>query len=109
MSTFTVKRGDTAPQFRACCLDDATPVNLSAATGVRFLMRKSGSSTGIAATMIVENQTTATGWVHRAWGTTDLATAGDYRAEVEVTWSDSTVQTFPADGWVDITVEEDLG
>lgn len=106
--TFTVKRGDTSPAFRAQCLDGSTPINLSGAQIIRLLMRSESAATQ-AHTMTAEDQTTSTGWVRYQWQPTDLAVVGFYRAEVEVTWGDGTVQTFPADSYATISVEPDLG
>jgi len=108
IQTLNLKRGDTAPRFRAQCLDGTTPVSLTTALSVRFLMKRSGV-TVLSGSMVVEDQTANTGWVHRAWGSTDLATEGLYSAEVEVTWSDSTIQTYPADEYTYIRVLADLG
>lgn len=102
------KRGDSAPMFRAQCLDGTTPVNLTSATGVRFLMRNQAGAVVINAAMVVEDQTANTGWVHYAWAPTDLAVAGYYQAEVEVTWGDDRRQTFPPEDTVSILVSADV-
>jgi hypothetical protein len=104
-----VKRGDTAPYFRARCLDGTDPVDLSTATQVRFLMSAFGGANVITASMTVEDQEGNPGWVRRNWQPTDLATGGYYHAEVEVTWNDGKVQTFPAEGYVAVNIIDDLG
>lgn len=110
MPDLVMKRGDTTPTFRARCLDDTTPVDLSSAASVKLLMRRYGASTSaLSATMVVEDQATSPGWVYRAWSPSDLSVAGEYHAEVEVTWANGTVQTFPPTGWVTIRVADDLG
>lgn len=106
---FQIKRGDTAPTFRAQCLDDTTPVNLTTATSARLLMKSQNGDLIVAAPVTIEDQNTNPGWVHRAWVAGDTDTADAYRGEVEVTWSDGTVQTFPANGYVTILVLNDLG
>lgn len=112
MSTALVweaKRGDTGPVFRAQCLDDTTPVNLTTATGVKFLMQNDAGTVVVNAAMIKDDQTASPGWVRRSWGPTDLAVAGRYRAEVEVTWGDGTTTTFPRDSYVTVVVTPDIG
>jgi len=106
--TLNIKRGDTAPQFRAQCRDGTIPVTLTTALSAKFLMKKA-SSTVVSGTMVIEDQTTNPGWVHRAWGSNDTAVEGLYSAEVEVTWSDGTVQTYPCDEYTYIRVLADLG
>jgi hypothetical protein len=106
---FEVKRGDTAPTFRAQCLDGTDPVNLTAAPTVRFLMKTSAGVSVVAANMTKDDQTTLPGWVRYAWDSDDLAAAGTYLAEVEVTWADGKIQTFPRDEHVYVLVAEDLG
>lgn len=105
--TLTLKRGDTAPRFRARVLDDATPVSLITAASAKLLMKGNGLSLALPVT--IEDQTGNDGWVHRNWAPTDLAVAGVYKGELEVTWNDGTVQTFPADGGFTILVTQDLG
>lgn len=103
------KRGDTAPRFRARCLNDTTPVNLASAVDVQLLMRTFAGTTIVDAPMTLEDQTSLPGWVRYDWAAADLDVAGDYRAEVQVTWAGGKVQTFPADGYVTILVHKDLG
>lgn len=106
---FEVKRGDTAPAFRARCLNGDTPLDLTGAS-VRFLMRSyRGTEVLVAGPMTLDDQTTDPGWVRRPWAAGDLATAGTYRAEVEVTWGDGTRQTFPRNGYVNVVVTGDVG
>ena len=104
------KRGDAAPALRVQLLDNTTPVDLTAATSAKLLMRKP-DGTLLDAPVTIENQTTSTGWVNRPWATagTDLAQAGNYPFEIEVTWNDTRKQTFPADQNGIIAVHTDLG
>jgi hypothetical protein len=105
---FEVKRGDTAPVFRAQCLDYTTPVDLTAATQVRFLMQTVEGTPVVTALMTKDDQTASPGWVRYAWLANDLATAGIFTAEVEVTWADGKVQTFPRGEYVYVIVTDDI-
>lgn len=107
-----MKRGDSRPAFRAQLLDEATTpataVDLTAASAAKLLLRKP-DDTVLSPTLTVENQTTNTGWVNRTWGATDLDIAGTYDLEIEVTWNDGKIQTFPANEYGHIVVAQDLG
>jgi hypothetical protein len=107
---FQIKRGDLTPTFRAQCLDDTTPVDLAPATSVKFIMRiRNNPTPKVTAVATKEDQTTARGWVHYTWVPGDTDTVGDYRAEIEVTWSDGKLQTFPAGTYATVSVLSDLG
>ena len=107
-----MKRGDSKPAFRAQLIDEATTpatiVDLTAASQAKLLMRKP-DGTLFNQALTVENQTTNTGWVNRTWGGTDLDIAGNYDFEIEITWNDGKIQTFPANQYGTIVVAQDLG
>lgn len=105
--TLIVKRGDTAPRFRARVQDGTSPVSLITASSAKLLMK--GNGLALALPLTIEPQTGNDGYVHRNWSPTDLNVAGVYKGEVEVTWNDGTVQTFPADSSFTIIVTQDLG
>lgn len=106
--TLQFKHGDTAPAFRAQLLDDTTPVNLVPAASVRLIVTRGGAVV-VDDEMTVEDQDDNPGWVTRDWADDDLETVGDYQAEVEVTWDEGMVQTFPALGFATVRVNPDLG
>ncbi|HEU5032683.1 MAG TPA: BppU family phage baseplate upper protein [Spirillospora sp.] len=105
------KRGDTAPALSATLYADdagATPLDLTGAT-VKLIMATTASEPGNpkvnAACQLVD---AAAGQVSYSWLPTDVDTAAKYQAEFEVTWADGTIQTFPRDGYLTITLLEDL-
>lgn len=106
----TIKQHDTAPAVSITCTGDAGPVDLTTATQVKII----GSLEGL---VLFADVTTGTdeGVVTRAWFPGDVDTAGDTATsgtilvEVEVTWPDGTVETFPADGYLTVEVLPDLG
>ncbi len=106
--TFFIKRNDTSPAFQATLKDaDDTVVNLTGAT-VRFhLVTPTGTTVVDAAATVV---TASAGLVRYAWATNgaDTASAGRYNAEFEVTYSDSTVETFPNYDYETVRIWEDL-
>ena len=48
------------------------------------------------------------GIVQYPWVGADTNTAGTYYGEVEVTYADNTVETFPNNGYFTIIIKEDL-
>ena len=107
LMAFRIKTNDTSPKL-AVTLQDANsvPVNISGAT-VRFHMKAFGAtSLKTDAPMTITNATG--GIVQYSWVAADTNLAGTYYGEVEVTYSDSTIETFPNNGYFTIIVKEDL-
>jgi hypothetical protein len=100
-----MKRGDSKPIFRAQLLDNTTPVDITTAGQIRLFMIKPDEDF-FDETMGVDDA--VNGWVIRPWGLADIDQVGDYRFEIQVTWGDGKIQTFPADDYGLISVIEDL-
>ena len=105
--TFYVKQNDTSPAMQATLQDaDGNAVDLTGAT-VRFHMRAIGGTTVVvdaAATVV----TAASGIVKYEWDAADTDTIGSYQAEFEVTYADSSVETFPNDGYIRVEIIDDI-
>ena len=105
--SFSIKQNDTSPPIRAILKDgDGVAINLDGAS-VRFHMRVIGASTttvDAAATII----SSAGGIVQYNWIAADTAAIGSYQAEFEVTYSDSTVETFPNNGYIRVEIIDDI-
>ena len=105
---FVIKKGDTRPLLTATLTySDGTTVNLTGAT-VRFVMRAQTAANPSTNAVATVTNVTAPATVSYAFTTTDTATAGRYMGEWHVTFSDASTLTFPTDGYLEITVEEDL-
>lgn len=107
LMAFRIKTNDTSPKL-AVTLQDANsvPVNISGAT-VRFHMKAFGAtSLKTDAPMTITNATG--GIVQYSWVAADTNLAGTYYGEVEVTYPDSSIETFPNNGYFTIIVKEDL-
>lgn len=94
-SEFKIKEDDTTPAIEAKLTDaNGLPVNLTGAS-VKFLMRvKPGGSVKVNTGAVIVG-TATNGRVKYAWTAANTDTADVYEAEWEVTYSDSTIQTFP--------------
>ncbi len=105
--TFYIKQGDLLPVMEAYLSRNGRRVDLTAATGVKFIMRlKGATATKVnAAASIVSS----TGYVQYAWAGTDTDTAGEYQAEWQVTWPGPKAETYPNDGYLTVIVTDDVG
>lgn len=103
---FSIKQNDTSPSLQATLKDAAlNPVDLTGAT-VMFHMKS------IDGTVKVDQQMTITnasgGVVQYDWQSGDTDTVGTYYVEFEVTYADSSVETFPNNGNKVVSVVREL-
>lgn len=98
---FVMKVGDTSPAFEFQLKDEnADPVDITGFNEVRVLIydRQDG-------TLLVDDNTAgnvsvtdgANGIGQYEWQSGDTSAPGKYQAEIEVTYSDGTKETFPRD------------
>lgn len=111
MDRYVIKQNDLEPSFEVQLLDGTTPVDLTSAVDVLFLMKSRKTGIKATGTMVVADQTVADnrGIVRYDWQTGDTDTVGSFNAEVQVTWPTGRPQTFPANQYVLIDVQRDLG
>ena len=104
---FKIKKNDTGPKLSLTLQDAAgSAIDVSGAT-LRFHMKAYGATTlkvDAAATIVDADD----GKVEYAWQTGDTDTAGTFYGEIEVTYGDSTVETFPNNSYFTIIIQEDL-
>ena len=107
MSDFYIKQNDTSPAIKVTCRDsDNNPIVVTGAT-VRFHMRlKSDGTVKVDDAGSVISGTDGT--IQYAWSAGDTDTAGLYEAEFELTYTDTTIETFPNDGYISVTVTDDI-
>lgn len=104
---FRIKTNDTSPKL-VITLQDAggNVVNLSGATA-RFHMKAYGeSSLKVNAGADITDE--PNGRIEYSWEASDTDTAGTYYGEVEITFGDLSVETFPNNGYFTIIIKEDL-
>jgi hypothetical protein len=105
---FTIKRFDTSPTIGMNLQDAAAnPVSIVNALDVRFHMRLRGEQTLKidARASVIDAET---GTVKYDWLTQDTDTAGRYEAEIEVTYTDGSIETFPNGGYLSINIIDDI-
>lgn len=105
--SFNLKRGDTFPAITgALTYSDGTIVNLTGAS-VQIVMRsQTGSQPKVSKTATIVSPIGGT--VSYSWTTQDTDTAGEYDVEWIVTYFGGAVQRFPTNGYVTVSIEEDL-
>lgn len=104
-----MKRNDTKPEFTATLTDgDGNATDLSSATEVRFLMHdRKARSLKVNATAEITDA--ANGRIRYIWASGDTDTVGEYDVEVQVTFSDGTIESYPNNGYHRLRVLKDLG
>lgn len=104
--TFRIKRGDTSPALEYTLGIHAEGGAVLAGAAATFHMKALGGSAAKvdAAATITDDD----GVLVYEWDAADTDTAGVFLAEFEVTYADDSVETFPGDGWITVTVGVDL-
>lgn len=115
MAVLERKRGDTTP-FEAVLLVNGAPANLEGVERVEFHMQPSVAGQGPSVSQVAEVVQTGTfpdyvdkGMVRYFPTADDVGISGAYKQEWEVFYADSTSETFPATGYVDVLLKADLG
>lgn len=107
MADYTLKRFDTGPAITATLTDGSgNALNLTGGS-VNFVMRPMTAvapTTNLAATIV----SASAGQVSYTPTSTDTGIAGIYQAEWHVTLSSGQKLTVPTDGYLEISIEEDL-
>jgi len=103
---FNIKQNDTSPSLQATLKDaSGTAIALTGAS-VRFHMKALDGTVKVDAAMAITNA--SGGVVQYNWQTGDTNTVGSYSVEFEVTYSDSTIETFPNNQNLTISVVREL-
>lgn len=112
---FTMKRNDTRPLIKAQLTStdpsdptNQVPVDLSAATTVKFYMRVAPNTGTIKVSGTATVTDAVNGFVQYTWQAGDTDTSGSFFGEWEVHWG-TDLQTFPSDDYIAITIKDDLG
>jgi hypothetical protein len=104
---FSIKQNDTSPSLQATLKDSSqNPIGLLGAT-VMFHMKSLGGVLKVNQQMTITDEDN--GVVQYNWQAGDTDTVGTYYVEFEVTYADSSVETFPNNGNKVVTVVRELG
>jgi len=109
MPTITkIKRNDTRPSFTATLVDaTGAAVDLTGAS-VLFLMRNPRTrALKVSGAMVIVSE--PLGQVRYDWAAGDTDKAAVYQVECQVTFGDSTIETFPNGSHHRLEVLKDLG
>jgi len=103
---FIIKQNDTSPSLEATLSDaNLVPVDITAAT-VMLHMKAIGGVVVLDQQMTITNSTG--GVVQYDWQTGDTSDVGTYYVEFEVTYSDSSIETFPNTGNLPLVITREL-
>lgn len=107
MSDFYIKQNDTSPSIKVQFLDsDNIPVNITGSV-IKFKMTNYNSGENVVdkAAVISDGED---GTAYYLWDAVDTSIAGLFKAEFEVTYTDGYVETFPNDGYITVSIQDDL-
>jgi len=97
--TWRMKRGDTYPPLKVQLLRGGVPIDLTGATvNFCFLGNKYQCTVTDAANGKIEHQ----------WQPEETSNPGTYNAEIEVTYSSGSVETFPNNDYIKIIILDDI-
>lgn len=103
---FFIKQNDTSPSLAAYIQTSAgDAVNLVGATA-KLHIKETGGSTLLVKTMTITDA--VEGLVQYDWVDPDTNIAGTYNAEIEITYSDGKIETYPNNGYFTITITSEL-
>lgn len=130
MADFTIKTDDTRPEFAAVLRDQDDVMDISTATAVRLILKKTGTTVTGACTKLTLTAAIAAGlasatdpetddpWtapqlattcvVRYPWIAADTSNAGIYQGEIELTYGEGLIETVPNDGYFSVEFVEDL-
>ena len=103
MADFFIKQNDTSPGLEVTLLPTT---DVTGATIV-FSM-KNAAGTVVVNRQAVTIVTALTGIIRYPWIGADTATAGEFEGEFEVTFADSSIETFPNTSNLMITITDDI-
>ena len=106
---FFIKVGDTSPDIEVQALDaDGVAVNTTGA-GAEFHLTNGRTGVAKIAAGVMVAVDAATGRWKYVWVTGDTDTAGQYVYEMQITFADASIETFPNTGHNKLRMGKELG
>lgn len=109
-STAYWTQNDLEPEIRTTGLRNAdlTAIDLTGATSVSCLMRRTGQTGAPTVNRTVTISDASNGVVYMDWQTGDLGSVGIYDQNWRIDWGSSRYQTVPNRGYNSVVVQDDL-
>lgn len=104
----SIRQGDTLPVLASTILDACGNALDLTGSSVRLVLRALTSNSPLTLAGTVTITSAATGEVQYAWASADTETPGMYMGEWHVTTSGGGTYTYPNDGYLAVSVEENL-
>src|SRR5262245_661848 len=100
------KQHDTRPILQLALREDGVALDLTNVTAATLLLNSDGTSLQVPC----GKQAPFTGGILQATlGTIVTGSAVTYQGEVQLTYNDGGIETVPNSGYVELTIEPDLG
>lgn len=115
LTPFIIKQNDTRPNLVAVLQDGvgtgASPIDLTTAKAVRFIMRGKNKKDNDGPKTKRECDITdpSKGVVTYVWMAADTDTVSEFNGEFEIEWEDGGIETVPNNGYFAINIVDDLG
>ena len=104
-----IKQNDTAPDLEGICRDgNGSPVDLTGATVVFHMRLAPAGTVKVTSGVMGAVGNAVRGRQRYTWTASDTDTAGLYEGEVQVTFTNGKVRTFPPDGYFTVSIVDDI-
>jgi hypothetical protein len=108
MADFIIQKGTTRPILNSTLTySDGSTVNLTGAT-VKFVMRPVTATAPTTSAGATITSATSPATVQYTFTAVDTQSAGQFQAQWAVTFGDGSTMNFPTDGYLEVSVTEDL-
>lgn len=105
MARYALRSGDLEPPLDATLFNAAgTPIDLTAATSVKFRMRQQDAAAWTVDRLITIVSATA-GTVRVVWATGETNAVAFYEFYFEINWATGRRQSVPAEGYLTFPIE----